>query len=233
VDALAFGLRSESTTGMQLVRQFYPELSAIQIQQLNHFSVCLLEWNEKLNLISRKEAEHFEERHLLSSLSILKMLAFPQGARIIDVGTGGGLPGIPLAIVFPDCEFLLVDSIGKKIHAVQSMIESLGLPNARARQARVESISESFDFVTGRAVKALPLFMDWVTPKIRKGKIGDTERGVVYLKGGSLSEEYRELGCEPTRSLDLATLYPGIEFFETKQVLFFDQHRLTRRKRKP
>jgi 16S rRNA (guanine527-N7)-methyltransferase len=211
---------------MELVRKFYTELSPKQLVQLEKFSVFLLEWNDRLNLVSRKEAEFFEERHLLSSLGILKLLKFPSGAKIMDVGTGGGLPGLPLAIANPGCKFLLVDSIGKKIHAVNDMIQRLGLTNARAIQSRVESIDESFDFITGRAVKALPLFMSWVTPKLKKGSFADIARGVAYLKGGSLEEEFEALGCQPSKVLELGSLYPEIEFYKTKQALFFDEQRL-------
>ena len=215
---------------MELIRKYFPDLTTDQYDRLEQLHGYLLEWNTKLNLVSRQDAENLEERHLLSSLAIAKFIRFPEGSRIADVGTGGGLPGLPLAIVFPQCQFLLVDSIGKKIAAVEDMAKRLGLRNVEAVQARFETVNRKFDFVTGRAVKALPLFMSWVVPKLKTGKEKGVTKGVIYLKGGDLAAEYAELSVSPIREVPLSHYYPGHDFFETKHVLHFDAQELTRAK---
>ncbi len=211
---------------MQFIPKYFSELSSDQQQQLADLHSLLLEWNEKLNLVSRPDAENLEERHLLSSLAIAKFIQFPKGSRIMDVGTGGGLPGLPLAILYPECEFLLVDSIAKKIAAVNDMAERLGLKNVKAIQARAETIPQKFDFVTGRAVKALPLFMSWVIPSLKTGSENGVEKGVIYLKGGDLSDEFKALGAQPTAKASILDYYPGHDFFDTKYVLHFSAQSL-------
>lgn len=206
---------------MELIRKYFPEFSEQQFEQLAQLHELVLEWNAKLNLVSRSDAENLEERHFLSSLSIAKLVQFPAGSRIMDVGTGGGFPGLPLAIAFPECHFLLVDSIGKKIAAVADMVERLKLENVVAVQERVETINQKFDFITGRAVKALPQFMSWVKPRLKTGQERGVKKGVLYLKGGDLSDEIRELRTKPVKRIKLTQYYPGHEFFDTKYVLHF------------
>ncbi len=214
------GCRSFSEN-MEFIQKYFPDFTTEQLALYSRLHDLVLEWNTKLNLVSKSDAENLEERHLLSSLAIAKMVQFPKGSRIMDVGTGGGFPGLPLAIAFPECHFLLVDSIGKKIAAVADMVEKLGLENVVAVQERVETINQKFDFITGRAVKPLPLFMSWVKPRLKTGQEGGFKKGVIYLKGGDLSEEIKALRVKPYRKISLTSYYPEHEFFETKHVLHF------------
>jgi len=206
---------------MDLIRQYFPDFTDEQIALFARLQDEVRSWNDKLNLVSDADAEKLEERHLLSSLSVLKLVEFPRNSRIMDVGTGGGFPGLPLAIARPDCQFLLVDSIGKKIAAVNEMVEALGLENVQAIQTRVETIDRKFDFITGRAVKALPTFMGWVTPRLKSGQEHGIKKGVVYIKGGELDEEIAALGVPPIKTGDLLEYYPELPFYETKKVLHF------------
>jgi 16S rRNA (guanine527-N7)-methyltransferase len=206
---------------MDRIRQYFPEFDENRIAQLSQLKDKVLEWNEKLNLISRPDAENLEERHLLSSLAIARFRKFPKGSRVMDVGTGGGFPGLPLAIVFPECKFLLVDSIGKKIAAVADMAQSLGLQNVETAHARVETIHRRFDFVTGRAVKALPEFLSWIIPHLKSGSEQGVHKGVIYLKGGDFHEECEPIGIKPDAIQSLFELYPDCPFFESKSVLHF------------
>jgi 16S rRNA (guanine527-N7)-methyltransferase len=165
--------------------------------RLAELAVLQREWNEKLNLVSRTDIENLERRHLAPSLAPLKFLQLAPGATVLDVGTGGGLPGLPLAICYPQAKFLLVDSIGKKIRAVTDMIQRLGLTNVEARPVRAETLTGHFDFVLGRAVTALPLFVSWIKPRLRPGAQHSLANGVLIWKGGDLSAEFADLGVEP------------------------------------
>ena len=153
-----------------------------------------IDWNSKINLISRKDTEHLLERHILHSLGIAKMIEFKPNSLVLDVGTGGGFPGIPLAIMFPQVRFHLVDSIGKKIMVVQDITEKLGLKNVTSEQIRAEEVKGQFDFVVSRAVTRLPVFNKWVRGKIRKKGFNDMRNGIVYLKGGDVLDEIKETG---------------------------------------
>lgn len=175
----------------------FPDLSPKQKEQFQQFAEKLAEWNEKINLISRTDVENLPRRHILHSLAIAKVMAFEPDSRILDVGTGGGFPGIPLAILFPDCKFHLVDAIGKKIMVVQDLIEQLGLENATAAHERADKVKGQFDFVVARAVTQLPKFMNWIRKKVKRTAINPLPNGVLYLKGGDLTEEFEGIKEEP------------------------------------
>ncbi|MCH6257839.1 16S rRNA (guanine(527)-N(7))-methyltransferase RsmG [Puniceicoccaceae bacterium K14] len=175
----------------------FPDLTPKQQEQFQLFAVKLAEWNEKINLIARTDIENLPKRHILHSLAIPKVMPFEPGSRILDVGTGGGFPGIPLAILFPDCQFHMVDAIGKKIKVVQDLIEQLGLENATAAHERAEKVKGQFDFIVARAVTQLPKFMNWIRKKVKRSGINVLPNGVLYLKGGDLSEEFENIKEEP------------------------------------
>lgn len=176
-------------------------------------------WNERINVISRKDIDLLYERHVLHSLGIAKVMTFKPGTKILDVGTGGGFPGIPLAILFPECEFTLVDSIGKKIQVVKEVASALGLKNVKAFHMRAEEIKEQFDFVVSRAVTEFPVFYKWVKSKFRTQQMNELPNGILYLKGGDLREEFGPY-------FEKAKFYPlkewfKEEFFETKMVVYY------------
>jgi len=205
---------------LPLVREYFPELSEETIVQLGRLGTLVRSWNERLNLISRKDAENLEERHLLHSLLLTKVLRPAKGAKFADIGTGGGFPGLALAIVYPECEFTLVDSVVKKIKAVEAMVKELGLTNVRGLPVRVESIKEKFDFVTGRAVAALPRFLDWTRPLLRRGAQGSPANGVLYFKGTLWREELAESKVQPASVWPLDEWVPR-EYFAEKFLLHF------------
>lgn len=205
---------------LPLVRAYFPELPEETVVRLGQLGALVRSWNERLNLISRKDAENLEERHLLHSLLMTKVLRPAKGAKFADIGTGGGFPGLALAIVYPECEFTLVDSVVKKIKAVEAMTEELGLTNVRGLPVRVESIKEKFDFVTGRAVAALPRFLDWTGPLLRRGAQGSPANGVLYFKGTLWREELAEGKVQPASVWPLDKWVPR-EFFQEKFLLHF------------
>ncbi|MDX1446068.1 16S rRNA (guanine(527)-N(7))-methyltransferase RsmG [Lishizhenia sp.] len=202
----------------QLILSYFPELTQKQIEQFAALGDLYQEWNEKINVISRKDVDNFYERHVLHSLGIAKVIQFKKGTRLLDVGCGGGFPGIPLAILFPDCEFHLVDSIGKKIKVVQEVADAIGLTNLKATHSRAEQIKDKYDFVISRAVTAMPKFLQWITNKFDKQDKNAYPNGVFYLKGGDLREEMKPVKRH-TEYFELADFFEG-EFFETKKVVY-------------
>jgi 16S rRNA (guanine527-N7)-methyltransferase len=201
-----------------IVKKYFPNLSEKQLEQFELLFPLYTEWNEKINVISRKDIDHVMLHHVLHSLAIAKIIDFRPGTEILDVGTGGGFPGIPLAILFPECQFLLVDSIGKKIKVVEEVAKALGLLNVQAKHARAEDIDQDFEFVVSRAVTRITPFYYWVRKKISPNHFHAMRNGILYLKGGDLTEELEEFGKKHTL-FDISTYFEE-DFFETKKVLY-------------
>jgi 16S rRNA (guanine527-N7)-methyltransferase len=201
-----------------LILSYFPELSSKQIEQFSKLQELYVHWNEQINVISRKDTDNFYERHVLHSLGIAKVIQFKKDTKIMDVGTGGGFPGIPLAILFPDCDFLLVDSIGKKIKVVNEVAHELGLKNVRGLHERAEKVDGTFDFVVSRAVTQMPEFITWVKKKVSKTSKNSIPNGILYLKGGDLSEEMKTVK-QWNKEYKLKDFFEG-EFFETKKVVY-------------
>lgn len=204
-----------------IILKYFPDLTAKQIDQFSQLFDLYVYWNAQINVISRKDIEELYERHVLHSLGIAKICTFKAGESVLDVGTGGGFPGIPLAILFPDTQFYLVDSIGKKIKVVKEVASALGLENLRADHLRAEQIKEKFNFVVSRAVTRLGEFYPWIQGKFKKDEINAIPNGILYLKGGDLDEEIKESKLK-------AELYPlsayfEEDFFETKYVVYVPQ----------
>jgi len=202
---------------MEIIEKYFTGLSAKQKSQFAALEAVYKEWNEKINVISRKDTENLYERHVLHSLGIAKVIRFKPQTSILDAGTGGGFPGIPLAILFPESVFLLVDSIGKKIKVVDEVIKTLQLPNVRAMNARMETVKWEFDFITCRAVTKLPEFLNWSKGKIVKKGFNDLPNGILYLKGGDLQDEIGSLQRH-FRVYELSKYFEE-EFFETKKLV--------------
>jgi len=202
----------------QLIFRYFPNLSATQQAQISKLKALYEFWNEQINVISRKDMDNFYERHVLHSLAIAKVLDFKPASSILDIGTGGGFPGIPLAILFPECQFLLVDSIGKKIKVVEEVAKALELKNVKAVHKRAEEIHEQFDFIVSRAVTAMPKFLAWVKGKFKPENINSFPNGILYLKGGDLKDEMKTVK-NPHQYFDISTFFEG-EFFETKKVVY-------------
>ena len=204
---------------MDKIRKYFPELSHQQLEKIEMLKPFYEEWNAAINVISRKDMDSFYERHVLHSMAIAKVLRFKKRTEILDIGTGGGFPGIPLAIMFPKANFHLVDSIGKKIKVVKNAIGYLDLKNAKAEQIRAEQIHRSYDFVVSRAVTALPKFNQWASYKIRKkGGFNDIPNGILYLKGGDFDDELKEIN-RPNKVYPISDFYEEA-FFETKFVVY-------------
>jgi len=199
-------------------RTFIPELSDEAVEQLDKLKALYTEWNAAINVISRKDMDAFDERHVLHSLALVKAMKFAPGSDVLDVGTGGGFPGIPLAIVYPEVNFVLCDSIGKKMKVVRAVVQALGLTNVTVHHGRAEEIKGQFDFVVSRAVTRMNRFIPWVQGKIKKQSINPWPNGILALKGGDLSEELTEVDY-PTERLPISE-WLDQPFFETKQVVY-------------
>lgn len=202
---------------MELIKKYFPDLTEDQIHKFEQLEHLYKDWNLKINVVSRKDIDEIYIRHVLHSLGIARIQEFKPGSKIMDVGTGGGFPGIPLAILFPDSEFHLVDSIGKKIKVVNEVKEGLGLQNVTSFNERVEDIKGEYDFIVSRAVAVMPTFVRWVKGKIAKENKHDRRNGILYLKGGDLTEELKDY-----RTVEIFELsdYFEEEFFETKKVVY-------------
>ena len=200
---------------MQIIHKYFPDLSEKQIKQFADLQCLYEHWNEKINVISRKNMETLYTNHVLHSLAIAKVIQFENGTKILDIGTGGGFPGIPLAILFPEVSFLLVDSIGKKIKVVNEVSRSIGLTNVSTLQERAENIKETFDFVVSRAVTNMTDFKKWVKGKINSTHNNTLNNGILYLKGGDLAEERK--GIKHTK-IEIAD-FVAEEFFDTKKII--------------
>lgn len=201
----------------EIVFKYFPNLSEIQKSQFIQLENLYKDWNLKINVVSRKDIDELYLRHVLHSLGIAKVQEFKPDSSILDVGTGGGFPGIPLAILFPESQFTLVDSIGKKIKVVQEVVDGLQLKNVIALNSRVEDLNSQFDFIVSRAVAAMPTFVHWVKGKIKKESVHERKNGILYLKGGDLSEELENYKTAQTFDL---TDYFTEDFFETKKVVY-------------
>ena len=188
---------------MDSIRKQFPQIEEAAWLLLETWAAYLREWNTKINLISRKDIEYLEARHLSHCLSITNHLKLMSGTRIMDVGTGGGFPGIIMAICYPQAHFTLIDSIGKKITVVQDLVDKLELKNVEARQCRAEEVKKKFDFITGRAVKNLPEYFSWIKDNVRRGERNSIPNGVLYWKGGELDDELAELGIRPRKTISL------------------------------
>jgi 16S rRNA (guanine527-N7)-methyltransferase len=203
------------------VEKYFPNLAPDRRLLLRRLEPLYRCWNERINLISRKDIDRLYERHVLHSLAIAKVAQLADGAAVLDAGTGGGFPGIPLAIMFPQCRFVLADSIGKKIAAVREIADALGLRNVQTVQARVEALPQKFDFVASRAVADLSTFVGWTWGKIIPGGQSSIANGILYLKGGDLSEELSEIP-QKTHVFALSEFFSE-DFFETKKIVYVEK----------
>ena len=201
---------------MDLILNYFSGLTKSQIQQFRRLEALYKEWNAQINVISRRDIDELYLRHVLHSLGIAKVQAFKPGSKILDVGTGGGFPGIPLSIMFPKTNFYLVDSIGKKIKVVQEVVDALGLKNVRAEHIRAEKVKGDFDFIVSRAVTNMDDFVKWTRNKVAKKQNHELKNGILYLKGGDLTQELMNF---PNANIFNLSDYFDEDFFETKKVV--------------
>ena len=202
---------------MKEIKLCFPELSELQINQFEQLGNLYQDWNSKINVISRKDIDELYTKHVLHSLGIAKFIGFKAGSSVLDVGTGGGFPGIPLAILFPEVNFHLIDAIGKKVKVVAAVAEALELKNVKAEQIRAANVDAKFDFIVSRAVTNMPDFVKWVRKKIKKESVHALKNGILYLKGGDLTEELRQFPA--AIETNLTDFFKG-EFFETKKIVY-------------
>ena len=201
---------------MRLIQKYFPNLTEIQFKQFEALQGLYEDWNAQINVISRKDIESLYLHHVLHSLSIAKLIQFQDGAKILDIGTGGGFPGIPLAILFPEVTFHLVDSINKKLKVVNGVAESLGLENVYTTHTRAETIEGQYDFIISRAVTTMPVFVSWIKNRVAKKNTHALKNGILYLKGGDLTEELKTYS--KVTLYDLSAFFED-EFFETKKIV--------------
>ena len=201
---------------MEEILKYFPEITGLQKEQFQKLFDLYQDWNAKINVISRKDIDELYVRHVLHSLAIAKIQKFEAGTYILDVGTGGGFPGIPLAILFPETRFYLIDVILKKINVVKAVAETLGLKNVKAEQIRAENVKGDFDFIVSRAVTNMSDFVSWTKDKIKKQNKHELKNGILYLKGGDLTEELRPF---PKATEYIIADFFDADFFETKKVV--------------
>ena len=205
---------------MEIIKKYFPDLTEEQEQKFFRLKELYTFWNEQINVISRKDMDSLYEHHVLHSLAIAKVIQFTPGTKIMDVGTGGGFPGIPLAILFPECSFYLIDSIGKKIKVVTEVANALKLNNVKAEHIRVQQVKDKFDFIVSRAVTAFPKFVNMVLKNSKRKDQNSLPNGIIYLKGGDFEDEISEYGSRI--SVYECSNYFSEEFFETKKVVHLD-----------
>ena len=201
---------------MKLILKYFPNLTEDQIDKFEKLQALYQDWNLKINVVSRKDIDELYLRHVLHSLAIVKVIKFKDGTKVLDVGTGGGFPGIPLAVLLPECDFHLVDSIAKKLKVVDEVAEGLGLTNVKTTHSRVEDIKGTYDFIVSRAVAAMPTFVYWVKGKIAEKQNNELKNGILYLKGGDLTEELQNY--KTVTIYNLSDYYTE-DFFETKKLV--------------
>jgi 16S rRNA (guanine527-N7)-methyltransferase len=201
----------------EIIAKYFPDLSNDQIEKFKKLEGLYKDWNQKINVVSRKDIDELYMRHVLHSLGIAAFHKFEDGLNILDVGTGGGFPGIPLAIMFPNCDFTLVDSIGKKLKVVNAVVEELGLTNVKTIHNRVEKVDDRYDFVVSRAVTQMPEFVSWVKNKFKRENTSSLQNGIIYLKGGDLTQELKNYSNVVVKDLKD---YFEEDFFETKKVVY-------------